>query len=276
MNTRRKQIAALTGTSVAVAFGAYALGSQAGDGSAVAERSSSSNGATAAFRAVHDGRGPGGPHGAGLAGLADRLGVEESALEDALADIRPGNPRRERRDAFAEGLASKLGLDADKVEGALDKLRPDRGGRRNRGNRGDRGPARFASALGRELGVSAAKVRAAFEKVHDGGPPRNREAAVKELADELGVTEAKLRSAFDEVKPAGRRGGPGAAALAKELGVDQDKVEAALKELRAEHEAEHEKRRDEFAKALADRLNIPVDKVKEELAAARPRGRHGP
>jgi hypothetical protein len=52
--------------------------------------------------------------------------------------------------------------------------------------------------------------------------------------------------------------------------VSEADVNKALEELRAEHEAEHEKRRNEMAQALADRLGIDVDKVKDALPMGPP------
>lgn len=103
-----------------------------------------------------------------------------------------------------------------------------------------------------------------------GGIGRGPDAAA--LAKELGVTEAKLQKAFDAVredlredrpaKPAdGTRPTPPtdaqrearqsalAKALAKELGVSEAKVTAALDKVRAAHEAE---RRDELSTRLDD------------------------
>jgi energy-converting hydrogenase A subunit M len=113
MTTRKKTTAiALTG-AVALASGAYALGSQAGDGTATAGDSDSP-----AAPEVHM-KWRGSP--LGLDDLADRLGVEESELRDALEEARPQAPRI--RDDFAEQLADELGIDKERVEAALDRMR---------------------------------------------------------------------------------------------------------------------------------------------------------
>jgi hypothetical protein len=160
-NPKQKTAVVLSG-AVALASGAYALGSQT-DGSAEA-----AGDRPAAY--FHGGPGPGpGPGVAfGLDRLADRLGVDEDKLREALEDVRGTLPDK-------------------------DELRAD-----------------FA----------------------------------KELADELGTTEAK--------------------------------VEAALERIREKHEQAFEARQDAVAEALAKRLNLDADKVKEALQAPRPFRRFGP
>jgi AraC-like DNA-binding protein len=237
--TRRKQTTALAlAGAIALASGAYALGTQADDGSAVAD-----NGRAAGYG---HGFGPGRVGGNGLRpgfdDLADRLGVDEAALRSALEDIA-----NERKDDFAQRLADALKIDRAKVEQALEDMRPERPRVRP--------PQAFAAALAKELGVSTAKVRAALEKRrgHAGDPG--------DLAADLGVSEQELREAFHAVfgklRPPHRRFGD----LANELGVTQAQLDAALDELKAQHE----ELRDELAKELADRLNLDVAKVKEAL-----------
>lgn len=191
MTSSKKTVAlALTG-AVALASGAYALGSQAGDGDASAARSSNSTQPAA----PPYGGPPGRWHGPrpDLSGLADRLGVDEADLRAALEDIRADRPDPQKlRDDFAKELADALGIDVAKVTAALDKLRPTRGDCSR-----ERGPA--TAALAKALGVTQAQLRAAFEKV--------RAAKEKEFADR--------RDAFAE-------------ALAKRLGLDASKVKKAL------------------------------------------------
>ena len=114
--TSQKQKAALALTgAVALASGAYALGAQADDGAAVA-----SGAPKAAF--AHHGPGRAGPFA--LDRLADRLGVDEAKLRDALEDIRSDLPDpRQRRDEFAADLAKELGTTEAKIEAALDRVR---------------------------------------------------------------------------------------------------------------------------------------------------------
>ena len=88
--------------------------------------------------------------------------MTEAKLRAALEDLRPDRGAMdEHRAALAKALATELGLSADKVETALGKFKGERkAGRRER--RGDR-LERFDAALAAKLGVSAAKVRAAFD-----------------------------------------------------------------------------------------------------------------
>jgi hypothetical protein len=127
MSTRKRNTAiALTG-AVALASGAYALGSQSGDGTAGAADSDDPP-SLAVPAPIAGGPGPltmpdrargGAPFG--LDRLADRLGVEESELRDALEDLRPQPPDPPRD--FAENLAKELGVDTADVEAALERLR---------------------------------------------------------------------------------------------------------------------------------------------------------
>jgi AraC-like DNA-binding protein len=217
--------------AVALASGAYALGSEAGDGSAEATRGDQ-------VRLGH-GFGPGRP---GFDNLADRLGVEESALREALEDIAA-----EHRTDFAQRLADALNVDRARVEQAFDNLRPERPARPH-----IRRPAALAPALAKELGLSTAKVRAALEK---GGRP-------DDLADALGVSQERLHEAFHAVIGRPRLPHrPGLENLAEELGVTQAQLHAAFEKLRAQKDD----LREAFAQELADRLNLDVAKVEEAL-----------
>ena len=257
MASRRQKIGAVLGGSAVLAFGGYTLGSQSGDGVAT--------GAGSGERSGERGMGPPG-FGHGLDDLAERLGVEPDALEQALEDMReeradegerPGDPH----ERLSAGLAEKLGLSEQEVEEAFDKLHDSR-------------HSGLASALADELNLEAEDVEAALEKAlpmrprgGQGGPPRARRAPLRRLARELGVSTSQLRNAFMAIRPDKERGhfGPDAAELADALGKSEDEVQTALDELREEHEAEHDARRDEFASELAERLGISADKVKEEL-----------
>lgn len=274
MTTRMKRTGALVGAAAVLSFAGYTIGSQAGDG--VAESRDGSGQGTRA----------GGPGQRGLSSLADRLGVSASELEQALDDIRAQQqpPAGDPRDRFASGLAAKLGVDEAKVEEALDELRPERRERPRRGQ--------LERRLARELGISVAKVRSAFREVKPGPAgrgrgPGDRDEMLGDLAKAMGVSVDDLEAAMGKVHPRGH-GGPGSPGgpggpmfdteeLAQKLGVDEEKLETALEELRAEHEAEHEQRRDEFAQALADRLGIDVEKVKDALPMGPPHhGGRGP
>ena len=119
--TKTTTALALTG-AVALASGAYALGSQAGDGDAVAAKNA--NPPALGYGGPPPGRPGPGWHGGGppmLEGLADRLGVDESDLQAALEDIRKAT---DPRDEFAQQLADALGIDVAKVTAAFDKAAP--------------------------------------------------------------------------------------------------------------------------------------------------------
>jgi Clp amino terminal domain, pathogenicity island component len=149
-NPKQKTAVVLTG-AVALASGAYALGSQTdGTADAAGDRGQ---------LAHYGGRpGPGGPRGFGLDGLADRLGVEEDALRDALEDVRGTLPDPgDIRDDFAKELADELGTTEAKVDAALERIR-------------DRHEQEFeqrhdelVEALAKRLNLDAAKVEEALE-----------------------------------------------------------------------------------------------------------------
>jgi DNA-binding MarR family transcriptional regulator len=252
---KRTTAFALAG-AVALASGAYALGSQAGDGSAAAAKTTNAPG----YGPPPGARGHEGP-GEHLDALADRLGVKPADLRAALEDIAKAH-----RADFAQKLADALGIDRAKVDAAFAKLRangPDHAAGHDR--RHD-----FAQDLADALNLSVDKVQAALDKQRD---HRGDPAA---LAKELGVSAAQLRQAFAKVFRDHRPGGPGRPpgpredALAKALGVTPAKLRAAFDKLRSELGKE----RDAFAQELADRLNIDVAKVKAALPDGL--GRHHP
>ena len=224
MTTQTKKATAILAGSVALASAAYALGSQAGDGGAIAKSSSagSANGSVSgnvanAGLAIGGDRGWRGFRrgGFGLDSLADRLGVSETALRDALQAIRRAQPsREERRKEIASALAAALGVPADKVTAALDQVKPDRDARRSE----------FESRLAQALGIDAAKVRAAIDRLRGNG----RRDGLDVLARELGVTTDRLRTALRDLRPdrgdRRDRRGDRREELAKALGVTEDKL----------------------------------------------------
>jgi hypothetical protein len=259
--TRTKALA-LAG-AVALASGAYALGSQAGNGSAAAAKSPQS----APGPGVGYGPPPGRRFGGirpGLDRLATRLGVSEEALRTALQDVRPKPPAV--RANMAQELADALGIDVAKVQAAFDKLAPRM---REKERKPDAHRRDFTAALAKQLGLTTAKVEKALQA------QRGRDRDPGALAGALGVTPQKLRQAFAKLwkdhGPPGARDRihdhrPATAALAKELGVTQAQLQAAFDKVRAAHEADFAKLRDQFAQKLADRLHIDVAKVKAALA----------
>ena len=289
MTPRTKKTAAALSGALVLASGAYALGSQAGDGSALA--GSTPNAAQTAGYGFGAGPGHrgfrGGPREA-LADAAKQLGVSEDKLLAALRKLR--DEKRDKvddlRSAFAKSLAAELGIPEAKVESALDKRVDERKGGRKLKRDGHRGDIRdaFADQLATELGVDKAKVRSALDEVHKVGGPRDLGA----LATELGVTEAKLRAALQSVRP-GRPGGPAAPgfdrrghrdeklnALAKDLGVSQAKLQAALKGIRDDLKAQRDKAIDEFAADLAKELGVSKAKVDDVIDSLGHHGRRGP
>jgi hypothetical protein len=276
MTPRTKKTAAALSGALVLASGAYALGSQAGDGEALAGSKTSSSTRSA---------GPGGPGPRDLSGIAGQLGVTEAKLRAALEDLRPdrGAKKDEHQAALAKALATELGLDAAKVTAALEKFHGDRKVVR-RERRGDR-LQRFDDALAAKLGVDAAKVRSAFDSLKPGPDRRAGKPALADLAKQIGVSEDALRSALADLRPGPRRdrgGGPGhlgpepVAGLAKELGVTQAKLRAALQKIRGELAKQHEAERDAFVAKLAAKLGVSEAKVKEVIGSRPHHGRRGP
>ena len=263
---------------VALASAAFAIGSQAGGGSAVAGTSPAPAAATTTS-AFAKAQAATGPERRGttrhehqevlLADVARKLGVSENALRAAMEDLRPGRDGEDHAD-FATDLAKLLGLDAAKVQAALGKTGPGPG-ERHRHHGGP--PEEIVAELAEDLKLDPAKVRAAFDAVRPPEPPRRGERPDKDdflaaLAKELGVDAADVRRSLEDVRPPGHgrkeRHGPGgprgpfADDLAKELGVSGDKLEQAFDTLMQRRQAA-------FAKALAARLSISPDKVEEVL-----------
>src|SRR3954452_15044533 len=280
MTPRTKKTAVALSGALVLASGAYALGSQAGDGAALAGSTTASS---AQQSGRHFGPGPGRPGGPArdLSGLAGRLGVSEAKLRAALEDLRPDR-RDDREGAVAKALAGALGLSTDKVQAALEKLHGQR--KLKRDDRRADGRDAFAQALATKLGVSVGKVRAGLEAVRPdrrgAGPPD-----LGTLAQKIGVSEARLRAALDDVRP-GERGrdrrhdgpafGPAGAALAKALGVSEARLRAAVEKIRPALEKQHEAERDAFIAKLADKLGVPEAKVKDAIGAEPHHGRRGP
>lgn len=288
----------IAGGAVVVASVAYAIGTQVSGGTAGAATKQAAQ-QPAQYPGTPVGTtgttGPGGPwgHGPGgrdrrhgafgpvLSAAAKELGVTEAQLRSALEDLRPDPAKLDHHDDLAASLATSLGVDAAAVTKALDAQRPTGPGPGPGGPRG----ARF-DALAKELGLSAAKVKAAFqavrpERLAQRGSQDGRDAFLTALAKELGVTKEKLATAIGTVGPGpggpgGRHGfGPGGrhpfgpaldtAALAKALGVDEEKVTDALAAFRTAEQQEHAKDQAAFTKALADELNVPEARVTQVL-----------
>jgi hypothetical protein len=206
MRTQRRSTIIVVGGALAIASVGYGLGTQADDGTAVADESSQNGERGARFMVER-----GAP--CGFSGLADELGVDDNKLEQALRDFRSDHEDGVRAD-FAKDLADALGISAGKVTAALDQLHQRR-------------EQRFEQRQG-PSGMPPPPGRTSF---HFGMP-------LRELASELGVSRADLRKALREV---------GQEAT--------DRFE--------EHQAE-------LARFLADRFDLDVDKVTDALGKAGP------
>jgi hypothetical protein len=267
MNTRTKKLATLLTVGVVLSLGAYALGTQAGGGGALASGSnaSASGSSGAGATAVSDRHGgpghPGFRRGEfGLDNLATKLGVSQTALENALKAIRDEKTPAQRRTELTQALATALGKPVDQVTAALNSVLPDKPDRDH--VRGD-----FAADLAKALGVDTAKVQAGLDKAKQDfqgrrGPRGNIDTFVNDIASATGVDAAKVRSALQSLHPKRvdrdrrDRGGDIRQKLATALGVTTAQLDAAFGKVRTQA-------RDQFATELAQKLNIDPQKVKD-------------
>jgi biotin operon repressor len=251
MRTQRRTTIIVAGGALAIASVGYGLGTQADDGTAVADGNQSRDGGP---RLMFERGAP-----PGFNDLADTLGVDADKLEQALRDFRDEQRAGMRAD-LSNALADALGIDADKVRAALDDLR-------------QRHESRFANRLAKALGADADDVKAALDKLRDDGPVRFGDFAT-ELADELGLDEGDVREALMETRPP--RGGPHVRhalplrQLASALDVSRSDLRKAFQELRRNAADEFEQRGKELAEFLADRFNLDVDTVLDALPAIAP------
>src|SRR3954454_10813120 len=169
MTPRTKKTAAALSGALVLASGAYALGSQTGDGSALAGQNA--NAPRPGGHGFGYGPGPGRPGFRGgprqaLADAAKKLGVSQDKLLAALKKLRDDRKGKadDLRAAFAKALATQLGIPESKVDAALAKRGPDKKLRRD-GHRGDMRAA-FAKQLAAKLGITEAKVRSALDDQH--------------------------------------------------------------------------------------------------------------
>jgi biotin operon repressor len=258
---RRRTTVIVVGGALAIASVGYGLGTQADDGTAIAD---SAQDGSSQERHVGPGFGLGRGAPPGFSALADKLGVSESQLARAMRDFRDSQ-EADRRDEFANKLAKALGISSDKVKSALDGLQQRR-------------EDRFAGRLADALGVDADKVKAALDKLKDDGP-RPFGGFAQELADELNVDVSDVRAALISIRPfpgdGDRRRERHDAAplrqLATALGVSRADLRAAFRELRCDVENGWEEHAEELAQFLADRFDLDADKVSDALAATAPR-----
>ena len=167
MHRNRRTSIIVVGGALAVASVGYGLGTQVGDGTAVAGNGSERS--TARGHALEHGPPP------GFSDLAGTLGVDAEQLEEALRDFRE-REHTDRRDELASRLAEALGVPADRVKSALERIH-DRIERRfeSRGERGAGGPHGMMKA--------------------------RHALPLRQLAAALDVTPAELRRAFNEIRP---------------------------------------------------------------------------
>ena len=258
---RRRTSIIVVGGALAIASVGYGLGTQAGDGNAIADSASQDGGS----QERHLGPGVAFERGAppGFSALATKLGVDADKLAQAMRDFHESQ-EADRRDEFTNKLAKALGISSDKVKSALDGLH-------------QRSEDRFAGRLADALGVDADSVKAALEKLKDNGPVRFGDFAQK-LADDLNLDVSDVRAALIKVRPfheerRGERHGHDAAPLrqlATALGVSRADLRAAFRQLQRGAENGWEEHQKELAGFLADRFNLDVNKVSDALQAAAP------
>jgi transcriptional regulator with XRE-family HTH domain len=251
MRRQTRTTVIVVGGALAIASVGYGLGTQADDGTAIAD---SSQERTAAPRIAFERGAP-----PGFDQLADRLGVDADRLARALRDFHDQNDA-DRRDEFAQKLADALGVSRDKVEKQFERLRQQR----------EQG---FAATLAKALGADADEVRAALDRLKGEGPMRPGDFAQR-LADELGLDVSDVRAALIEIRPGlphPRRGHDmPLRQLATSLGVSRAELRAAFRELRSGAEKEWQQHQKELAQFLADRFDLDVNKVEDALAATAP------
>jgi transcriptional regulator with XRE-family HTH domain len=262
MRPQRRTTVIVVGGALAIASVGYGLGTQADDGTAIAD---SSQERSASPRLAFERGAP-----PAFSELADKLGVDADQLARALRDFHDQKDA-ERRDEFTKKIADALGISRDKVKGAFEALHQ---------RRGDRLAAQLAQALGADVD----DVKAALEKLKDDGPVQFGEFA-QTLAEQLGLEVSDVRAALIKIRPL--HGGPHRRSdmplrqLATALGVSRSDLRAAFRELRRSARGDWEQHQKELAQFLADRFHLDVDKVSDALAAttpplSSPHGRPGP
>jgi hypothetical protein len=240
MRSPRKATALLLTGGVALASVAYALGSESGNGSAVAD-------GVPTHRAGD--RPPLGENG-----LADALGVDAAELRKALMDFHDQHAEQ-RRDGFVESLADALGKPADEVRAALDGLAEQK-------------QDRFARQLATELGIDADEVKAALDELRADRPakPFGFTAA---LAAKLGVDAAEVEDALRALRPKQplhrHHGREPLRELAQALDVTRAELRKALRELRGDVADKIEERRADLVAFLAQRFGLSEDEVEQAL-----------
>jgi transcriptional regulator with XRE-family HTH domain len=258
MRPQRRTTVIVVGGALAIASVGYGLGTQAGDGTAIADNATEQDGSSQdrggrPLLPFERGAPP------GIADLADRLGVDADALARAMRDFHD-QQHADRRKEFTDALADALGVSRDRVKGAFDGLHQ---------RREDRFAARIAAALDADVD----DVKAALERLEDQGPVQFPQFASK-LADELGLDVSDVRAALIKSRPFDglphRRPALPLRQLSTALGVSRNDLRAAFRELRRSAMNGWEQHQKELAQFLADRFDLDVDKVADALAATAP------
>ncbi len=154
------------------------------------------------------------------------------------------------------GLADELGVDESKLEQALRDFRGDHEG----GVRVD-----FAEELADALGISAGKVTAALDELHQRREDRFEQRFERGGPGEMPPPPGRMSFHF----------GMPLRQLASELGVTRSDLRKALREVGREATDRFEQHNRELAEFLAERFELDVDRVSEALAERGPRLRSG-
>ena len=168
--------------------------------------------------------------GYGLGTQADDGTAVAGSERNSAEEIRGGGPPffhdRGQPPGF-EALADRLGVEADDLAKALRDFHES-----GAGDRRDE----FAASVAKALGISADKVRAAFDSLHE----KHEERFAARLANALNVDADKVEAALDRLKnDTPRSPGDFAQALADELGLEVGDVRSALFEIRPERGGRH-------------------------------------
>jgi hypothetical protein len=215
MRRQRRTTIIVVGGALAIASVGYGLGTQADDGTAIADNAAETS-------TDQDGRGPDrfcGPGferrvPPGFATLAHRLGVGQSALARALRDFHEQNESDEH-DQFASDLADALGISKTKVEAALEKLHQRR---KRRFERREPPPGmprppdegmRFGfgqplRGLASELGVTRGELGKALRELGKDAAGRfeqHQKELAQFLADRFHLDASTVTDALDALRP---------------------------------------------------------------------------
>lgn len=240
MPTLSKKPVLALGATALVVMGVSGFTAQARTGS---QAGTTPTGTTPGEHRGHGG--PGGGRGAAMsADLAKALGVTEAKLAAAVAAIREDQDKPDpaaRSAAEAKVIADALGVETATVQKVLEAQRPAR-------------PA--APNAGTTPGATTPDTPA-------GTTPRKGEGPRGHGGRGHGGPGGPMRGGkFNQTALI--------TALAKATGKSEASVKAALAKAQTAHEAEHQERAAEFAKKLAAELGLNADKVAAAIEANRP------